>query len=194
MELDELKKTWNLIDERLKDKQIVKDEDITRLISKAGNGINDLSRFLSCGILTALLIIAFPMALIWFNHAFSWMFIYLLIIILLALAWDLYTLRYLRNTRMNVLPLVSVIERINRFYRWSKWENVIGFLLIPLVAPVYYCFAIDLYFITPYILLGLFLTWGIPAGCIYWWYEKQVMKRLREIKKSLEDLKGLKDD
>ena len=35
MELEELKKSWNALDEHLKDKKIVKDEDISRLINHA---------------------------------------------------------------------------------------------------------------------------------------------------------------
>lgn len=44
MELDELKKSWNALDEHLKDKKLVKDEDISQLINHATKNINAISR------------------------------------------------------------------------------------------------------------------------------------------------------
>ena len=39
MELDELKKSWNALDEHLKDKKLVKDEEISQLINHATKNI-----------------------------------------------------------------------------------------------------------------------------------------------------------
>ena len=44
MELDELKKSWNALDEHLKDKKLVKDEEISQLINHATKNINEMSR------------------------------------------------------------------------------------------------------------------------------------------------------
>ena len=49
MELEELKKSWNALDEHLKDKKIVKDEDISRLINHATKNIDAMSRLNKTG-------------------------------------------------------------------------------------------------------------------------------------------------
>ena len=45
MDLDELKKSWDTIDDHLKNKQLVNDESISKLINYASNNINTMSRF-----------------------------------------------------------------------------------------------------------------------------------------------------
>ena len=40
MELEELKKSWNALDEHLKDKELIKEDELERLIGHADKGIH----------------------------------------------------------------------------------------------------------------------------------------------------------
>ena len=39
MELEELKKSWNVLDEHLKDKEFIKEEELSKLLGHTGKGI-----------------------------------------------------------------------------------------------------------------------------------------------------------
>ena len=40
MELEELKKSWNALDEHLKDKELIKEEELSKLLGHTGKGIH----------------------------------------------------------------------------------------------------------------------------------------------------------
>ena len=44
MELEELKKSWNALDEHLKDKELIKEDELERLIGHADKGIHAIAR------------------------------------------------------------------------------------------------------------------------------------------------------
>ena len=54
MELEELKKSWNALDEHLKDKELIKEDELERLIGHAHKGIPAIARLNSRLILIAL--------------------------------------------------------------------------------------------------------------------------------------------
>ena len=43
MELEELKKSWNTLDEHLKDKEFIKEEELEKLIRHADKGIHAIA-------------------------------------------------------------------------------------------------------------------------------------------------------
>ena len=43
MELEELKKSWNALDEHLKDKELIKEEELSKLIGHADKGIHAIA-------------------------------------------------------------------------------------------------------------------------------------------------------
>ena len=43
MELEELKKSWNALDEHLKDKELIKEEELGKLIGHADKGIHAIA-------------------------------------------------------------------------------------------------------------------------------------------------------
>ena len=58
MELDDLKKSWNALDEHLKSKEFIEEKEIAQLLGRARNKMNSIDRFnrklrfASIGILT----------------------------------------------------------------------------------------------------------------------------------------------
>ncbi len=192
MELDDLKKTWNLIDEQLKDKELIREEDINRLITKAGSGIHDLGRFITRSLVISGIIIAYFIITSIFADQRDWFFTLLLIVAFPAIGWDVFTTRYLRNTRVDTLPLVDVITRINRYYRWMIWEGFVGIAFVLGVATFYF---IDkgIWLFAPSMILLFFFVWALVLLLLYWVYQKKIMRRIREIRKNLNELKELKD-
>ncbi len=192
MELDDLKKSWNLMDERLKDKELINEEDINKLIHKAGKGISDLSSFSTTVIvISALLILPFIVITL-FMGFIDWFYSTVAILAFPAVAWDIYTNIYLRRTRVDEMPTVQVIARINRLYRWSVWESVAGIVFMLTFATLFF---IDrqIWHLSTFAVLMFFVSWVIGIGVIYWLIQYKVINRLRDIRKNLKELKELKE-
>lgn len=189
MELDDLKKSWNAWDDRLKDKEIIKDEEINGLIAHARSGIDRAGRFnrklryVALGVL-ALVAVAFMygtlLPAVYFQLLFA--------LCIPAACWDLYTTRYLANTQIEEMPLVTVIARINRYHRWLIGEQIGGILFITMIATFF--------FLRKHIWQHLggtiiyLVIWGIALCAILWIYRSHI-GRIKEIKKNLAELKEL---
>ena len=127
MELDELKKSWNALDEHLKDKKLVKDEDISQLINHATKNINAISRLNKRLRIISLTIIALFILALLYDGVFPDIYYQIILIALIpALGWDIFSSRYLSNTKIDEQPLVTVISRFNRMHRWVIRERIIG--------------------------------------------------------------------
>lgn len=131
MELDDLKKSWNALDEHLKSKEFIEEKEIAQLLGRARNKMNSIDRFnrklrfASIGILT--LAVLFWICADTLTDLFYWITLSLCIP---ALCWDLYSAHYLSRTRIDEMPLVTVISRINRYHRWMVREWIIGILYL----------------------------------------------------------------
>lgn len=189
MELDDLKKSWNVLDEHLTNKEFIKDEDITRLISHAQNNIRSVNRFnrkLCIFSIVGLTFIA--LALVYRGEYSNIYFQILFIFCIPALCWDLFTTYYLAKTKMEERPLITTILRINRYHKWIIRERIIGVLFIVIMAT--------LFFYQEQIgrntagTITFFIVWGIGTALALWIYRKQ-LERIKEIKKNLDELKEL---
>ena len=49
MELDDLKKSWNALDEHLKSKEFIEEKEIAQLLGRARNKMNSIDRFNASG-------------------------------------------------------------------------------------------------------------------------------------------------
>ena len=177
MELDELKKSWNALDEHLKDKKLVKDEDISQLINHATKNINAISRLNKRLRIISLTIIALFILALLYDGVFPDIYYQIILIALIpALGWDIFSSRYLSNTKIDEQPLVTVISRFNRMHRWVIRERIIGIGFILFMAVFFF-----------------FVIWAIGIIIPLSIYRKN-LGRLREIKKNLGELKELKDN
>ena len=139
MELDELKKSWNALDEHLKDKKLVKDEEISQLINHATKNINEMSRLNKRLRIISLTIIALLLFTFIYDGVFPDIYYQIILIALVpALGWDLFSSRYLSNTSIDELPLVTVISRFNRIHRWVIRERMIGIGFILFMAVFFF--------------------------------------------------------
>ena len=193
MELDELKKSWTALDEHLKDKKLVKDEEISLLINHATKNINAISSLNKrLRIISMTIIILFILSLL-YDGVFPDIYYQIILIALIpALGWDIFSSRYLSNTKINELPLVTVISRFNRIHRWVIRERIIGIGFILFMA-VFFFFYREVWRHGIGMILFFFSIWTVGVAIPLWIYRRN-LERLRQIKKNLSELKELKDN
>lgn len=192
MELDELKKSWSILDEQLKDKKIINEEEISKLIGYTGKNINAITRLNIKLILISLAIFLLLFALIVMNEKLNFIFFILTIAMIPALGWDMFSTRYIQRTQIDEMPLVEVIGRVNRMRRWIINERIIGVIFIFILAIVSFLYwQVWQYGIFITLLFGV--TWGSGIACVLF-YQRTYMKRIKEIQKNLDELKEIVND
>ncbi len=190
MELEELKKSWNVLDEHLKDRELIKEEELSKLIGHTGKGLHAIANLNIRLILISLPVLILFLAEVLTHHRWNPVYIIILLAWLPALCWDIVTARFLQRTQIDEMPLVEVISRVNRIHRWTIRERLcsIGFLLLLAVLSFVY-WQVWQYGIT--MMLCFFLLWGGGLGLILWIYRKKFLNRIHEIKKNLSELNEL---
>ena len=139
MDLDELKKSWNTIDEHLKKQQLVNNANIEQLIRYASQNIHSMSRFNYWIRIVSLIILAGSVLYFICNHTVpSLLYLIIYFAAIPALTWDIYSSNYLTNTKVDEQPIAVVIERFNRMNRWMIRERLIGILFILVIAIVFF--------------------------------------------------------
>ena len=197
MDLDELKKSWNQVSEQLKDKELIKDENICKLKEYVSSGVNDMrgSRVRN-RIYALIILIPAVIAIIFINTTEqAWTGDLFLLIGLLAaipaFIWDIYCTNYLTKTKIDEQPLKEVIIRFNNYHRWISIETILGFAFF--VGMVIYHFIINtIWEKGPLIIAIYFIIWTIA---IYFpiRISKREFKRLRRVRKNLAEIKELED-
>ena len=190
MELEELKKSWNALDEHLKDKELIKEDELERLIGHADKGIHAIARLNIKLILISLPVLVLFLLEVLLHGRLNPIYIIIIFAWILALCWDIVTTRYLQRTQIDEMPLVEVISRVNRIHRWTIRERLIAiaFLLVLAVLSFIYwqVWQYGIGMIAFFILL-----WGGGLGLILWIYRKKFLNRIHEIKKNLSELNEL---
>lgn len=117
MELDELKKSWNVLNERLEKNNPINEESVDKLIrehkeladySKA-KLLRNGRRTLIIGLL--LMVILITSFFIQQNHNVSFVIVYFITFLFLGCLWDSYTYYYLRNTNIEKMPVKTVVKK-----------------------------------------------------------------------------------
>ena len=196
MELDDLKKTWNVLDKQLQTKEIVTDEELLQVTKQKKDITKGTLNALIKNSRNILLTTIFLMLFIVFVKMYDGIFLsepyFWTLVALLppALAWSIYTLRYLAKTRIDEMPLATVIERVNKYNYWMSMERILGAIIL---------FAFALIFIISTNLLKdnltdqiiIFSIWILGFVFYFWFINKYTFKRLKEIRKNLNELKEL---
>ena len=190
MELEELKKSWNALDEHLKDKELIKEEELGKLIGHADKGIHAIARLNIKLILISLPVLVLFLLEVLLHGRLNPIYIIIILSWIPALYWDITTTRFLQQTKVDEMPLIEVISRVNRIHRWMIRERLIAtaFLLILAVLSFIY-WQIWQYGIA--IILFFILLWGGGLILILWIYRKKFLNRIHEIKKNLSELNEL---
>ena len=140
MELEELKKSWNALDEHLKDKELIKEEELGKLIGHADKGIHAIARLNIKLILISLPVLVLFLLEVLLHGRLNPIYIIIILSWIPALYWDITTTRFLQQTKVDEMPLIEVISRVNRIHRWMIRERLIAtaFLLILAVLSFIY--------------------------------------------------------
>ena len=178
MELEELKKSWNALDEHLKDKKFIKEEELEKLIRHADKGIHAIASLNIKLILISLPILILFLAEVLLHNRLNPIYIIIIFAWIPALCWDIVTTRFLQRTQ------------IDRIHRWTIRERLIAIaflLVLAILSFIYwqvwqYGMGMIVFFI---------LLWGGGLGLILWIYRKKFLNRIHEIKKNLSELNEL---
>lgn len=190
MELEELKKSWNALDEHLKDKEFIKEEELTKLIGHADKGIHAIARLNIKLILISLPILGLFLAEVLLFGRLNLIYTIILLSWIPALCWDIITTRYLQRTQIDEMPLIEVISRVNRIHQWTIRERLFAILYLLILAVLSFVYwQVWQYGIG--MILFFILLWGGGLGLILWIYRKKFLNRILEIKKNLGELNEL---
>lgn len=205
MELDELKKTWNRLDERLKQEPVTDSRQIEALIasykSKAGHGVQRLARNqrLSMwlgGLAGIVLLVGGGLfSFLQLEEPLKLKMPVLLLFLTLSIAggvwWDRKTYHWLRRLKVDEMSPLEVSRHIVTLYSWTRAEVVAVALWSILFALVDY-WVMDFYRLpltgqlVYFVLVMLFMA--LVVGVAYW---RLVYRYLDDIKKNIEELKTI---
>lgn len=205
MELDELKKSWNALNEQLQKEPIADEKQITELIASCkGNTRKSLGHLvilqrLSIGVGAIALVI---LTLIWLllptlgisehiQGKITAFLIFIVISMLVGIWWDWKTYRWSRATHIDEMSVAEVSRRIAIFRQWTKHEVIAASVWIIL-------FNILNYWVMGYhlksagtqaALITFFVVFD--AVIMYILYKKIIYKHLNNINKNIEELKDI---
>lgn len=191
MELDELKKSWNALDEHLKERKLIDDDDISRLIKHATENIDKMSLFNQKLRIVSYVILLLLALVFILNKMMPDLYFQITFVALIpAIGWDLFTSRFLNRTKIDEMPLVTVISRFNRIHRWMIRERIIGIGFMLFMAGFFFIYR-QVWQDGTGMMIFFFALWAVCYSIPLWVYRKN-LDRLREIKKNLDELKELK--
>ena len=114
MELEELKKSWNALDEHLKDKEFIKEEELEKLIRHADKGIQAIARLNIKLILISLPILILFLAEVLLHNRLNPIYIIIIFAWIPALCWDIVPTRFLQRTQIDEMQgrKIGVISNV----------------------------------------------------------------------------------
>lgn len=192
MELDELKKSWNALDEHLKDKELISSTEISRIIKRTGKKIDAIALLNIKIILLSIPIVGILLMERFMSHMFSTAYLIILIALIPALCWDVFTAYYLKRTKIDEMPLIEVIKRINRYQCWLIRERLISiFFILGIAIFSFINWRIWEYGLFAILLFGVLWLGSLPL--ILWVYQHKFMTKIQSIKRNLNEIKEIKD-
>lgn len=208
MELDELKKSWNKLNEHLEQRELIDRQELEKLILKHKqttrgriNAIAGWGKFsviiAATGILLLIVSCLFIVPVINLpEKTVARIYVAALFLSIVLFAggwWDLKSYFWLKKTDIETLPVVRVVERINRFRLWINYEITgIAVVLILLTGVIYYLY--ELYEKSALIQTVFFVFCILIISLVaFLLYKKVIFDNLRDIKKNLDELQELKN-
>lgn len=205
MELNDLKKTWDILDKQLQKENLVDENQVSELITKykigAGKGIKRIRKWqkLSVGIGIGMLVLML-LGFIFSSTLSSWgylnpkvysILIFLIITLIGGMWWDMKSYNMIRKIRVDEMPVITVIKEINTFKKWVKYEFIIVSGWIVIFFALYY-WNMDIYrlpIMKQLILISIFLI--VTFVLVFFIYKKLIYNNLEDVQKNLNELKDL---
>lgn len=188
MELDDFKKSWNAMDDQLKERELIKDENISKLIDHAKKHINEIGSFNQRVFIgsTALFILLL-LLVIYDGMMPSKVFLVTMMAAIPAMGWDSYTAYHFKKIKIEELPLAVTIARVNNYYRWMIRERIVGLLFIVTIVGFFF-FEQRIWQQSISTIILFLILWMLCLALPIWVYRRNI-GRLKEIKKNLDELK-----
>ncbi|WP_101545311.1 hypothetical protein [Bacteroides cutis] len=206
MELDELKKSWNVLDAQLQKEPIADEERIKELIAgyKANTRVSmgcilNSQRFsLIIGVVVILLAIVAAIIFLpnivenekWINKLYI-IGGFIVISIIVGFWWDWKTYQWNKKTEIDKMSVAEVSRRMTIFRSWTRTEVWITAIWAVLFTILFYW--VMEYYLQPVIvqvtLISIFTIFDILI--IYFIYKKMIYKHLDSINKNIEELKDI---
>ncbi|WP_297971937.1 hypothetical protein [uncultured Bacteroides sp.] len=208
MELDELKKSWNTLDEHLKRKKLTDETQIAKMIAthkadaqKSIGRLSSLQRLsLSIGIVGLTLLLTIWLIPSVFHISAEWQpkintfVVFLCVSILAGIWWDYRTYRWMMDTRIDEMPIAVVSKRMENFRRWTKYE-IIAISIWAILFNVLNYWVMGYYradWKIQTVLILVFIVFDVAV--IYLFYKKVVYKNINNARKNIEELKQICTD
>lgn len=204
MELDELKKSWNALNEQLQKEPIADEKQITELITsykantrKSLGSIVGLQRF-SIGIgaigLAVTILIWFLLPSIFVNeqtqNKIAAFLIFIAISIIAGLWWDWKTYLWSKGTRIDEMSVSEVSRRMTTFRQWTKYEVIAISIWIVLFNVLNY-WAMDYHKESISMQAALIFFFAVFDTLVIYLIYKIIYKHLNNINKNIEELKDI---
>jgi uncharacterized membrane protein len=194
MELDELKKAWAALDNRLKENDFLKETIILEIIQgKANKSVN---RLLNWDVFNVVGSIVFIPVLWNFLGRFENKFvlftlIYAIVILAINVIWYSYKIHGLMkfDFAKSVSNNIYYINRYNLQVKWEKIISIIAVSVIIVIGVFHYAEAK----VSVFLWIVLLCTIIFCGLFLYWYYRRVYDKNIGSILKSLEELKALKE-
>ncbi len=199
MELDDLKKSWKTIDQKLQDKKLLTDDELAKIMQQKLSNANGVQKALMrTNYIALILAVAVLIYFLWYSSGREYVlgrFYFWTIISLAAVAlpWSMYTMRYLKKTDIFNMPLTTVIQRVNRYNYWMTVERVIGIVVLFMLA------LISIIQLQVWKLSGWFpwFVYGVwTAAFVIYLYivNRLTFRRLKKIRRNLAELKEVNEE
>lgn len=204
-ELDQLKKSWNLLNEEIQDKEFVTNEQLQEIINsckkQAQRSVNRLNKFqmvsLGIGFVASLSFIILCVVLPQMEMSNTGRIKAIVAIPFFALTlvggmyWDLKTYRFLLSMKVDELPVLDIIRKIQIFRKWAQREVMAIIIWIFLFMGLYYWLG-DVY---QQSLVGQIVFFAfsfvLDAFMLYFIYKKLVFNPIHDIKQNMDELNRL---
>jgi len=200
MELDELKKSWEVLDNRLKKKELIDEQTLSKLIkertSQTRSSMNKILMYAKTTlILGSLALIGLGYYLLTSNPGNKefciWLFIWIMLCI--GMIWDSMGYRYLKSIDIENMPIVTVIKKITAYHRNFIIECfVAAFFFITAFLLQAICIRLFTLNITSIIVFSIIWIVGLVAAVLI--IKSLFYNKLKNIKKNLAELRELKQD
>lgn len=208
MEIDELKKSWSVLNEQLSSSKLVNEQIVNSLImerkSKANSGINKIAGWGKFSLLVGVVMSA---ACVFFcillpklglsaevlNNIHTFLF-FLVPSLVLGFWWDLKCYMWVRDTNIEEMSILTVVGRMNKFKLWTRNEIVAVAIWIAIaLSLVYYLFEFyTLPLISQVVMVSLWIILLPITG--YLIYKKLIYDNLDEVKRNIAEINELKID
>jgi hypothetical protein len=200
MELDELQKSWEVLDNRLKKNELIDEQTLSKLISErtkqTHSSMNKILLYAKATLILGFLaLIGLGFYLITGNHNDKefclWLFIWIMLCI--GMVWDSMGYMYLRSINIEKMPLVTVIKKMTAYHRNFIIECFVAALFF-ISAFLIQAICINLFTLNFVSILIFSIVW--IAGCIaaIWIIKSWFYDKLRNIKRNLAELRELNQD